>query len=116
MSSTQKRNQRRNLLYESEIYQILLFVVLHLGCKALLGLGLYVSKALDAEPADLDRPDDTAKQIFFLKRKEKKEQHTHANTILEEEQSILLKQQILKACVRSHFLSSHKGQQCVSFL
>lgn len=37
--------------------------VLHLGCSALLGLGLYVSKALDAEPADLDRPDDTAKQI-----------------------------------------------------
>lgn len=32
---------------------------MHLGCRALLGLGLYVSKALGADPADLDKPDDT---------------------------------------------------------
>lgn len=43
-------------------------VVLHLGCRALLGLGLYVSKALDAEPADLDKPDETAEPV----KKEKK--------------------------------------------
>lgn len=40
-----------------------LLFFLYLGCRALLGLGLYVSKALAAEPADLDRPDDTAEQI-----------------------------------------------------
>lgn len=45
-------------------------VVLHLGCRALLGLGLYVSKALDAEPADLDKPDETAERVK-KKRKEK---------------------------------------------
>lgn len=45
--------------------------VLHLGCRALLGLGLYVSKALDAEPADLDKPDETAERV--KKEKEKKE-------------------------------------------
>ena len=33
---------------------------LHLGCRALQGLGLYVSKALDADPAERDSPDDTA--------------------------------------------------------
>ncbi len=46
--------------HKSEAHQVLVFVELHLGCKAMLGLGLYVSKALDAEPADLERPDDTA--------------------------------------------------------
>lgn len=51
------------------------FVVLHLGSKALLGLGLYVSKALDAEPADLDKPDDTAEQI------KKEITHTTMHTI-----------------------------------
>lgn len=35
--------------------------VLHLGCSALPALGLYASKALHAEPADLDKPDDTRK-------------------------------------------------------
>lgn len=35
---------------------------LHLGCKALLGLGVYVSKALDAEPADRESPDETGEQ------------------------------------------------------
>ncbi len=50
--------------------QVLLLLILYLGCRALLGLGLYVSKALDAEPADLDNPDDTAE-------KTKKELTTH---------------------------------------
>lgn len=59
VGNTKEKLKCRNFT-KSEAHQVLLFVVLHLGCKALLGLGLYVSKALDAEPADLDRPDDTA--------------------------------------------------------
>lgn len=58
-------------------------VVLHLGCRALLGLGLYVSKALDAEPADLDKPDETAERV----KKKRKEIITHSKDAEQEQES-----------------------------
>jgi len=81
--------------------------VLHLGCSALLGLGVYVSKALDAEPADLDRPDDTAEQ------REKKEITPQKQDSEWEKRGFLLKQQLLHACLASYFLFPATGKMCL---